>query len=103
AVEHDAEVELLVDGEALFDEERAHLAPLGAGLVRDKVHPEYLRGQLLRLVGALRDLDAAALAAPAGMDLRLDDNYVRAQLLRRVIGLLGRARDDPARHRDAVL
>src|SRR5215212_8962675 len=103
AVEHDAEVELLINREPLFDEQRAHLAPLGAGLVRDELHAEYLAGQFLRLVGALRDLDAAALAAAARVYLRLDDDDLRAQLLRRVIRLLGRARDNPARHRDAVL
>ncbi len=41
--------------------------------MRHQRHAEHLLGELLGLVGGLGDLDAAALAAPAGMDLRLDD------------------------------
>ena len=75
AVDDHAEVELARDVEALLDVEAAHLLPLGAGLVRDELHAEDLLGELPRLRGAaLRDLHAAALAATACVDLRLDDD-----------------------------
>ena len=41
--------------------------------------PRIARGVLLRLVGGLRDLDAAGLAAAAGLDLRLDDGHAAAR------------------------
>jgi hypothetical protein len=71
--------------------------------VRDELHAEHVAREFLRLVGRARELHAAALAAPARVYLRLDDDHVAAQLLRRVVSLFGRARDHPARHRDAVL
>src|SRR5206468_9575627 len=49
------------------------------------------------------ELDAAALAAPAGMDLRLDDPRLATELARRVFGLgHGKARN-ASRRRHAVL
>jgi hypothetical protein len=45
--------------------------------VRDQLHAQNVLGELFRLVDVLRDLDAAALAAPAGVDLRLDDDGPR--------------------------
>ena len=70
-----AEVELARDVEALLDVEAADLLALGAGLVRDELHAEDLLGELARFGGAaLGDLDAAAFAATAGVDLRLDDD-----------------------------
>ena len=45
-------------------------------------HAEDLLGRLARFVGALDDLDAAALAPAAGMDLRLDDRHRRRQAAR---------------------
>ena len=85
AVDDRAEVELARDVEPLLDVEAPHLLPLGARLVRDELHAEDLLGELARLGGAaLGDLDAAALAAAAGVDLRLDDDD-------RALGLLGEA------------
>src|SRR2546423_3416974 len=78
AVEHDAEVELFLNRQPLLDQERAHLAPFGAGLVRDEFHAEHLARDLLSLVGRAREFDAAALAATARVYLRLDDNQFRA-------------------------
>ena len=51
---------------------------LRAGLVRDELHAEDLLGVLLGLVDGPRDLHAAALAAAAGVNLRLDDDAGRA-------------------------
>ena len=56
--------------------------PDGSGLVGDEVHAEDLLGRRLRLAGVLDDLDAAALAAAAGVNLRLDDNGAAAEPLR---------------------
>ena len=49
AVEHDAEIELAVDGSGLFDEQALHLLALRAGLVRDELHAEDLLGVLFGL------------------------------------------------------
>ena len=81
AVEGHAEVELVLDVQALLDEQALHLLALGAGLVRDQLHAEIaLHGLLRRRRVALAHLDAAALAAAAGVDLRLDDDDLAAGL-----------------------
>ena len=56
--------------------------PAGPGLRRDQRHAQYLRRELLRFVRRARQLHAAALAAPAGVNLRLHHHHRRAQLLR---------------------
>jgi hypothetical protein len=101
AVEGDAEVELLVDVERFLDQDLAHDAPLGAGLVRDEGHPEDLLRQLAGFVRVVRELDAAALAAAAGVDLRLDDDAA-AELLRGLPCFVGIVDDDSARRRHSV-
>src|SRR5690606_33741181 len=58
-------------------------------------------GVLPDLVQAAAELDAAGLAAAAGMDLGLDHPEVTADRLGRVNRLLGRARHLPWRDRDA--
>ena len=59
--------------------------PCGPGLVGDELHAEDLRRRARRPRRAsLRELDAAALAAAAGVDLRLDDPDRAAELLRRL-------------------
>ena len=98
AVDDDAQVELAVDLRAFLDEHAAHLLALGAGLVRDERHPDHLLGELLGLVGRLRQLDAAALAAAAGMNLRLDDDDVAAEAAGDLAGFGGRERHFAARH-----
>ncbi len=74
AVEHDAEIQLARDGQRLFDQQTLHLLALGPGLVRDQRHAEHLGGNLSGLLHRLGDLHAAALATPAGVNLRLDYN-----------------------------
>ena len=73
AVDHDAQVQLALDLQPLLDEHAADLLAFRAGLVRDQRHADHLLGELLGLVGRLGQLDAAALAAAAGVNLRLDD------------------------------
>ena len=46
--------------------------------MRDELHAEDLLGILLGFGEVLRDLDAAALAAAAGVDLRLDHDAIGA-------------------------
>ena len=71
AVEHDAQVQLALDGQRLFDQQPLHDAAFRAGLVRHQLHAEHVARDLGGLRGILGDLHAAALAAAAGVDLRL--------------------------------
>ena len=54
-----------------------------AGLVRDQRHAQHALGFLLHILDGFDDLDAAALAAAAGMDLRLHHPDRTAQFLGR--------------------
>ena len=74
AIEHEAEVQLPRNLEPFFDEHARDDAAFGPGLVRDEAHPEHLGGDALGLFGVRRELDAAALASPARVNLRLDDD-----------------------------
>ena len=69
-----AEVELARDVHALLDEQALDQLAARSGLVRDQVHAEDLLRGLARGRRALDHLDAAPLAAAAGVDLRLDDD-----------------------------
>ena len=60
--------------EPLLDEHALDHLPVRAGLVGDQPHADDVERRLLRRVRALHDLDAAALAAAAGVDLGLDDD-----------------------------
>ena len=88
AVDDHADVELLADVGALLDQQPPHLLPAGAGLVGDELHAEDLAREIAHLVDRARELDAAALAAAAGMDLRLDDPHRAAERLRGGNGLV---------------
>ncbi len=106
AVEHDAEVQLAGDGQSLFDQQPLHLLALGAGLVRHQRHAEHLARQLGCRFRRLGDLHAAALAAPAGMNLRFHHHSGCAfaeQLTRRRVGFFPALDHAPARHGHAVL
>ena len=45
AIEHDAEVQFLLDRQRLFDQQPLHQAAFGPGLVRDQRHAENLLAQ----------------------------------------------------------
>ena len=61
-------------GKRLFNQQPLNFLALGTGLVRDQVHPEHLGRQLAGFFRRLGYLDAATLAAAAGVDLCLDDD-----------------------------
>src|SRR5450830_1179639 len=100
AVERNADVELPRDVERLLDEDFFDPLAARSRLVRDELHADDLLGELDGLVRSLRELDASALAASAGVDLRLDDD-ASAELFRDPARLLGRVRDVAARRGDA--
>ena len=95
AVQQHREVVLLVDAGALRDHDALDDVTLD-------VQAEDGLCRLVRLVGGLRDLDAAGLAAAAGLDLGLDDDHA-ADLLGRGPRLFGRVRDEAGEHRNLVL
>jgi hypothetical protein len=103
AVEQHAQVELALHLEALFDQDASHNPPFGAGLMGDERHAEHLDREVFGLVRRLGQLDAAALAAAAGVDLRLDDDDRGAETPGNVAGLGGRKGHFAAGHGDAVL
>ncbi|EAU64946.1 conserved hypothetical protein [Stigmatella aurantiaca DW4/3-1] len=103
AVQRHAQVQLLADGEPLLDVDLVDRLPLGAGLDGLQLHAQHRLGELLRLGGALGQLDAAALAAAARVDLRLHHDHRRGQLLGRGFRLIGREREDAPGSGDAVL
>jgi hypothetical protein len=100
AIDEDGEVELALDGHLLLDEDGLHLLALGAGLVGDELHAEDLREDPGGLVGGVGELDAAALAAAACVDLGLDDDLA-AELVRGRPGVFGGGGDAALRDGDA--
>ncbi len=73
-VDDEAEVELPGDVQRLLDEDALDPLALGAGLVGHELHADHRGRQGLGLGGRRRELDAAALAPAAGVDLGLDDD-----------------------------
>ena len=88
------------------DEDLADLLPLRPRLRRFELHPEDVLRFLAHLVDGLGELDAAALAAPARVDLRLHDPHpdaLRLHRLGRRDGLVDGLCDAPVLDRDAVV
>ena len=81
---------------------RCTTRPSGPVWCVTSVMPRILLGELGGFRGVLRDLDAAALAAAAGVDLRLH-HHAAADLLRRRLRFFDRERHLAARHRNVVL
>jgi hypothetical protein len=71
--------------------------------VRLQLHSQNGGSQLPNLLHRLRHLHAAALAAAAGVDLRLHHPHLAAELLRRIDGFVDAERGEAARGRQAVL
>jgi hypothetical protein len=103
AVDQHAEIELAPDVAAALHIDALHQLAPGAGLVGDEVHADHAAGILAHLVQRLGDLDAAALAAAAGVDLRLHDPDLAAQLPGRLDRFVGRVGDLTRKDADAEL
>ena len=102
-VENEAEVELFFERVGDLDVDALDGLALGARLVRDERPAEHALGGLAHLVVGLAELDAAGLAARAGVDLRLDHPFPAAELGGGVDRLLGRVGDGAPRQADAGL
>ena len=72
AVDQQAEIELAGDVAAFFDIDALDLAALRPGLMGHQLLAEHGACRRRDLVLRAGELDPAGLAAPAGMDLRLD-------------------------------
>ncbi len=113
AVDQQREVELAGDLRALFNIEATDHAALRPGLVGHQHPVQHLLGVGADLVDRLDDADAAlgvgaealeaALAAAAGVDLRLHHEDGAAQVLRGLDRLFDRVGGEPARDGDAEL
>ena len=101
-IEDEPEIQLAIDGEAFFDEEPKDLLAAGAGLIRDERLAEQLARDRLGFGARLGELDAAGLAASAGMNLRLDDGNGAAKALGDVVSFFGSKCHFPAGDRHAV-
>ncbi len=102
AIEDEPEIQLAIDGETFFDEEPKDLLAAGAGLIRDERLAEQLARDRLGFGARLGKLDAAGLAAAAGVNLRLDDGNGAAEPLGDVVSFFGSKCHFPAGHRHAV-
>ncbi len=71
AVDQGGKIKLARDRRAVLDIEPLDHAALRAGLMGHQRHAQHALGFLLHVLDGFHHLDAAALAAPAGMDLRL--------------------------------
>ncbi len=79
AIDQQAEVQLAIDGQALFDEQTAdHLAGRSR-LVRHERPAEQIGSDPFGLIRALDDLDTAGLPAATGVNLCLDDHDTAAK------------------------
>ena len=81
AVHQRREIKFALDGRAVFDIEALDQAARRAGLMGDQGHAQDALGFLLHVLDGFDHLDAAALAAAAGMDLRLHHPDRAAQFL----------------------
>ena len=102
AVDQHAEIELARDIAAVLDVDPLDLTPGRSGLMGDQVHADHVLGCRLDGLERLDDLDATALAAPAGVDLGLDHPHRTAEPLGDGDGLLRGIGDAAVRHRHSV-
>ena len=101
AVDQRRKIELALDGRAFLDIDAVDLLAVRAGLVRHQRRAEDAGRFLFHVVDGFDHLDAAGLAAPAGMDLRLHHPDRAAELggaFQRLVN--GKCRH-AARHRNA--
>ena len=82
AIDQQREIKLAGDGRVLDHIDAAHEPALWPGLRRDQRLAEHAVGLGVQLLERLDQLDAAAFAAAAGMDLRLHHEGLAAELRR---------------------
>ena len=88
AVNDKREIVFLLDGRSSLNEQAVDALTGRARLMRDEDLAEELLRRSLDGFKRVDDLDASRLAAAARMDLRLDDDDIRAELSRILHGLL---------------
>ena len=96
------EVQLARNRQALLDEQPGHLAPFGTGLVRHERHAVNLIGELVGVSRILRELDAAALAPSARVNLCFHDDGAAAEPLGHALCLGSIHHGLARRHRHTV-
>ena len=101
AVDQRRQIEFAVDGRAFLDVEPVDLLAVRAGLMGDQRQAEDARGFLLHVVDGFDHLDAAGLAAAAGVDLRLHHPDRAAEFLGALDRLIDGKGRHAARHRNA--
>src|SRR6202166_656449 len=93
-IDQRGQIEFAVDGRAFLDIEAVDLLAVRAGLMRDQGRAEDAGRFLFHVVDGFHHFDAAGLAAPAGMNLRLPHPNRPAQFL----GAFKRFVDGESRH-----
>ncbi|MDR6358060.1 hypothetical protein Q3H58_004731 [Pseudomonas psychrotolerans] len=88
-IDHGAQIELLVDVGAGFDQDLADRLTVGVGLVGHQTLAQPLGGEFLGFFFALDQLHATGLTAATGMYLGFDDPLVAADTAASLVGLLG--------------
>src|SRR6516225_6597410 len=101
AINERREIIFTLDCRAFLDIDAAHLAAMQPGLVRDQNGAEHPLSLALYLGDRFEDLDAAGLAAAAGMDLRLHHPDRAAELVGGLFRIRRGEGCDPARYRHA--
>jgi hypothetical protein len=102
AVEHEAQINLASDVRPLFDVDLVYRQAFRPGLVGHQARAEHGSGRRCDRIEILGELDAARLAAAAGMDLGFDDPGCGPQPAGRRNGFLGRGGRLAFRHRNGV-
>ncbi len=113
AIDQQGQIQFALDIAAVLDIDAVDLLAGGTGLVRDQRASQHLAGQFLGLGHGFGQTHAAllagggfgemALAAAAGMDLRLDHPQRAVQLARGRFGLVGLGHDTTVADRRAVM
>ena len=89
AIEHHGKIQFAGDIEPFLDQYPAHPPAFRPGLMGHKILAEHLARSRRGFIRSLDDLNPAAFAAAAGMNLRFDHAYPAAKFLRRLPGLSG--------------
>ena len=102
-VDEKREVKLAGDGRVLHHIDAADHAALGPGLRRDERLAQHTVSLGMQLLQCLHELDAAAFASPARVDLRLHHEGAAAERLGMRLGFMRRRGDAAVGDRRAVL